>query len=147
MGTWRVASSDSLIPFVQEVAQPSSTIRADDWLGYNPLVSDGFDHVVCSSYDLRTLLINFDLTMQRLLIYAVLFIALFGGLMNTVGIPSYVAAGTEALIYLLLVVSLIMRIGKGISVPHLWYSFFYMLLISACSIAVNGSELRGPYSV
>ena len=47
------ASSDSLIPFVQEVAQPSSTIRTDDWLGYNPLVSDGFNHVVCSSYDLK----------------------------------------------------------------------------------------------
>lgn len=47
------ASSDSLIPFVQEVAPPSSTIRTDDWLGYNPLVSNGFNHVVCSPNDLK----------------------------------------------------------------------------------------------
>ena len=61
--------------------------------------------------------------------------------MITLGIPRYFAVGTEALIYLLLVVSLITRIGRGISVPHLWYSFFYMVLISACSIAVNGTDV------
>ena len=61
--------------------------------------------------------------------------------MVTSGIPRYFNAGTEAFIFVLLVVSLITRIGRGISVPHLWYSFFYMSLISACSIAVNGSEV------
>jgi len=60
--------------------------------------------------------------------------------MDTAGIPRYFNAMTEAFIFLLLVVSLITRIGRGISVPHLWYCFFYMLLICACSIAVNGSE-------
>jgi hypothetical protein len=80
------------------------------------------------------------LTIQILLIYGVLFIALFGGLMTTLGIPRYASIGTEAFIYLLLVVSMIARIGKGFLLPHLWYSFFYMLLISACSIALNGSD-------
>ena len=78
--------------------------------------------------------------MKRLLIYAVFFIALFGGLMTTMGAPRYIAVGTEALISLLLVVSLITRMGRGISVPHLWYSFFYMVIISACSIALNGTD-------
>lgn len=47
------ASSDSLTPFVQRIAQPSSTIRTDDWLGYSSLVSEGFKHVVYSSNDLK----------------------------------------------------------------------------------------------
>ena len=78
--------------------------------------------------------------MKKLLICAVLFIALFGGLITTLSIPSYVTATTEVLIYLLLVVSLFTRIGKGITIPHLWYCFFYMVLICACSIAVNETD-------
>ena len=47
------ASTASLSPFVQGVTQPGSTIRTDDWLGYNFLTGEDFRHVVCSSNDLK----------------------------------------------------------------------------------------------
>jgi transposase-like protein len=47
------ASSNSLIPFVQGIAQPGSTIRTDDWLGYKPLSSKGFGHVIHPSMELK----------------------------------------------------------------------------------------------
>jgi transposase-like protein len=47
------ASGDSLIPFVQGIAKSGSTIRTDDWQGYNLLDSRGFNHVVDSSNDLK----------------------------------------------------------------------------------------------
>lgn len=46
------ASSASLTPFVQGVVQPGSTIRTDDWLGYNSLSDNGFSHLVRSSNEL-----------------------------------------------------------------------------------------------
>lgn len=39
------ASSDSLIPFVQENVEPGSTVRTDGWKGYNPLSKAGYVHV------------------------------------------------------------------------------------------------------
>jgi len=47
------AAGDSLIPFVQGIATPGSTIRTDDWQGYNLLDRRGFKHVIDSSNDLK----------------------------------------------------------------------------------------------
>lgn len=47
------ASTASLLPFVQGVAQPGSSIRTDDWLGYNFLAGKGFKHIVRPSNDLK----------------------------------------------------------------------------------------------
>ena len=47
------ASSDSLTPFVQGIAQAGSTIRTDDWLGYNLLAETGFGHIVQPSHELK----------------------------------------------------------------------------------------------
>ena len=88
------------------------------------------------------------MTIKRYTIYGIFTIALFGGLMKAVGIPRVFNASTEALIYLLIILALIARFGKGITVPHLWYSFTYMLLIAACSIAVNDTEIsRAIFSI
>ena len=45
------ASGDSLIPFVQNIAQPGSVIRTDEWLGYNDLKKKKFEHVINNSHD------------------------------------------------------------------------------------------------
>ena len=47
------ASAASLTPFVREVAQPGSTIRTDDWQGYNLLSGKGFAHIVLPSHELK----------------------------------------------------------------------------------------------
>lgn len=47
------ASSASLTPFVKEVVQRGSTIRTDDWLGYNTLTENDFRHIVIQSNDLK----------------------------------------------------------------------------------------------
>lgn len=47
------ASSDSLTPFVQGIAQPCSSIRTDDWPGYNFLADKGFNHIVRPSNELK----------------------------------------------------------------------------------------------
>jgi transposase-like protein len=40
------ASSESLIPFVQDSVTPGSVVHTDGWLGYSPLSSNGFCHEV-----------------------------------------------------------------------------------------------------
>ena len=40
------ASSESLIPFVQDSVAPSSVVHTDGWLGYSPLSSSGYCHEV-----------------------------------------------------------------------------------------------------
>ena len=47
------ASGDSLTQFVQEIAQPGSTIRTDDWPGYSSLGDKGFKHIAIPSHDLK----------------------------------------------------------------------------------------------
>jgi transposase-like protein len=47
------ASSASLTAFLQSVAQCGSTIRSDDWVGYNALIESGFGHVVSPSNKLK----------------------------------------------------------------------------------------------
>lgn len=47
------ASSASLTPFVKGVVQQGSTIRTDDWLGYNALTENGFRHIVIQSKDMK----------------------------------------------------------------------------------------------
>lgn len=47
------ASSESLTPFVQQIVQPGSTIRTDDWVGYRRLADVGFEHVVRLSKELK----------------------------------------------------------------------------------------------
>lgn len=46
------ASGNSLMQFIQGIAQPGSSIKTDDWLGYNRLTKIGFKHVVLPSHDL-----------------------------------------------------------------------------------------------
>jgi hypothetical protein len=57
------------------------------------------------------------------------------------GVPEHFAVLTEVMIYAQIIISLISRFGRAIPAPHLWYTFFYMLLISACSIALNHSDI------
>jgi len=45
------ASGDSLIPFIQDVIQPESTVRTDDWLGYNTM--PGYAHEVVGANELE----------------------------------------------------------------------------------------------
>jgi len=40
------ASSESLIPFVQDSVAPGSVIHTDGWLGYLPLENQGYEHEV-----------------------------------------------------------------------------------------------------
>jgi len=47
------ASGDKLTQFIQGIAQPGSTIRTDDWPGYNRLSESGFNHTVLPSHDLK----------------------------------------------------------------------------------------------
>ena len=47
------ASGDNLTQFVQEIAQPGSVIRTDDWPGYSKLGKKGFKHIVLPSHDLK----------------------------------------------------------------------------------------------
>jgi hypothetical protein len=49
------ASGDSLVPFVQNIAKPGSTIRTDDWGGYLTLSSSSerFEHVVIPPKELK----------------------------------------------------------------------------------------------
>jgi len=47
------ASRGSLTSFVEGVAQSISTIRTDDWDGYNNLVDSGFRHTVVASHELK----------------------------------------------------------------------------------------------
>ena len=47
------ASRVNLTSFVEGVAQTGSTIRTDDWDGYNNLVDGGYRHVVADSHELN----------------------------------------------------------------------------------------------
>jgi len=53
LGHLEDASGASLTPFVKGVVQPCSTIRTDDWLGYNGLSDSGFQHCIVNSNDLK----------------------------------------------------------------------------------------------
>jgi hypothetical protein len=86
--------------------------------------------------------------MPIFLIYGVLFIALFGGLLESIGIPSYFTAATELFIVLLFLTSPFVKNGRRRYVMHLWYLFLYMLLIAVFSIVVNDSGIaRAIYSL
>jgi transposase-like protein len=47
------ASQGSLTKFARDMVVPSSTIRTDDWIGYDTLVKDGFDHLIVPSHTLK----------------------------------------------------------------------------------------------
>ena len=47
------ASADSLTTFVKQRIVGGSTVRTDDWPGYNRLASKGYRHVTVNSTDLR----------------------------------------------------------------------------------------------
>jgi transposase-like protein len=40
------ASAASLLPFIKEAIEPSSTVHTDGWLGYLPVEAAGYDHEV-----------------------------------------------------------------------------------------------------
>lgn len=48
------ASGDRLIPFIQDLIQPKSMVRTDDWLGYSTLPDCGFSHMVVSTKKLKS---------------------------------------------------------------------------------------------
>ena len=48
------APGDSLLPFVQNVIQPKSIVRNDDWSGYIHLSICGFTHIVVSRSELKS---------------------------------------------------------------------------------------------
>ncbi len=48
------ASGDSLIPFIQDVIQPKSIVRTDDWSGYTTLSVCEFTHMVVSRSELKS---------------------------------------------------------------------------------------------
>ncbi len=86
--------------------------------------------------------------MARLPIYSILFFALFGNSLFIFGIPKYFAVGTEVLIIALFLVSPMTQMSRRGYVLHLWYSLFFMLVISASSIALNHSGiLRAIFSL
>ena len=77
--------------------------------------------------------------MEKLLIYGIFIIALFGGLIKAIGIPDYYTIATEIfIVYLFLISPLTDRNRHGYSF-HLWYVFLFMLFISICSMAINQS--------
>lgn len=77
--------------------------------------------------------------MACLPIYAILFYSLFGGSFIRLGIPGYFAIGTELLVIMLFLLALLTRPNADRFVLHLWYSFFFMVLVSVCSVVLNGS--------
>jgi len=79
--------------------------------------------------------------MHLFLIYGVLFIALFGGLLEIIGIPSYFTAATELFIILLFLTSPIAKKDQHGYVFHLWYLFLYMFLLAVFSMVVNDSGI------
>jgi hypothetical protein len=86
--------------------------------------------------------------MQIYLIYGVFFIALFGGLLETVSVPSYFTAASELFIVILFLTAPLAKGSRYGYVIHLWYLFFYMLLIAIFSIIVNDSgTVRAIYSL
>jgi transposase-like protein len=48
------ASGDSLIPFIQDVVQPKSIVRTDDWSGYINASGYGFTHKVVRGNELKS---------------------------------------------------------------------------------------------
>jgi transposase-like protein len=48
------ASGDSLIPFIQEVIRPKSTVRTDDWSGYTTLTGCEFTHITLGTRELKS---------------------------------------------------------------------------------------------
>jgi hypothetical protein len=86
--------------------------------------------------------------MQISLIYGVLLIALFGGLIETLGIPSYFTAASELFIVFLFLTSSFAKGNRSGYALHLWYLVLYMLLIAICSLIVNDSgSMRAIYSL
>ena len=47
------ALGTSLTQFVQRIAQLASTIRTDDWNGYNSLAEEGYGHIILPSHELK----------------------------------------------------------------------------------------------
>ena len=48
------ASGDSLVPFLQNVIEPKSMVRTDDWSGYATVSACGFTHMVVGGNELKS---------------------------------------------------------------------------------------------
>jgi transposase-like protein len=48
------SSGGSLVPFIQDVVQPKSTVSTDDWSGYTTLSGCGFNHNVVGAKELKS---------------------------------------------------------------------------------------------
>ena len=78
----------------------------------------------------------------------ILILALFGDLIFSFGIPNYFSILTEGLIILLFLLSLITSTNEKIYIPHFFYTFFIMVIISISSIILNRvSFLPALYSI
>ena len=53
LGILADASTNSLTPFLQQRVQPGSTVRTDDWVGYNGLRSAGYRREIVGPLDLK----------------------------------------------------------------------------------------------
>jgi hypothetical protein len=77
------------------------------------------------------------LNIQKILICGIFLIPLCGGLIIQLGVPKFATILIEIFIYLLLIISLISRSGRGIFLPHLWFCFIGMLMMTVCSIILS----------
>jgi hypothetical protein len=83
--------------------------------------------------------------LQKTNIFLIFFLALFGGLISSLGVPRIFSVSSELLIYMLLLFSFLSRSGKGIPIPHLWYVFSAFIFIAMLSIVLN--EIRAERSI
>ena len=79
--------------------------------------------------------------LKSFLFFNIFVIALFGGLLEKFGMPGPFSLLSEFSIYLLLLLSLIKRSGRKISIPKFWYIFFCFLLITPISSLLNDTPL------
>jgi hypothetical protein len=76
-----------------------------------------------------------------ILIYIIFFIALFGGLLHTFGIPTLYTLISEFSIFLLLLFSFVRRSGRAFNVQIFWFIFVIYLLITPLSAMLNDTPL------
>ena len=75
------------------------------------------------------------------LFFNIFFLALYEGLLIKIGFPGAFSLLSEFSIYLLLLISLMSRSGKGISVPDYWQVVVLFLLITPLSSLLNETPL------
>ena len=75
--------------------------------------------------------------LKTITIITILFMAQFGGLIESIGVPKIFSLVSEFLIYFLLIISFASRSSKGFLIPHLWHIILAFALVTIVSITVN----------